>query len=612
MCGISGIINFDNKPVLETDIRKMMHFQKHRGPDDEGILVDKNVGMGFVRLSILDLTYAGHQPMYSDDKRFSIIFNGEVYNYLELREELIQKGYSFKSDTDTEVVLKSYIEWGCESLNKFIGMWAFAIYDKIDRTVFLSRDRFGIKPLYYFNDNHKFIFSSEILPLLEIMRDLREVDDKIIYDFLLTNRTNHSENTFFKRIKKLQHAHSIRIDINQGTTSFQRWYSLENSNQSGYTSSEEFKEDLISSIKLQLRSDVPIGLCLSGGLDSSSIGSLISNNLGRKDIHSFSAIYGSGLKGDESEFIKEFDGIIDNIHFTKPNIDTFIDEMDDFIETIQEPVPGTSEYAEYRVMQLAKKYCTVILNGQGVDEYLAGYHYFSGFLLKEYIRNIRLKDFIRESFQYYSKHKSLFHLKSFVYFSLPLFLKRNLLIKQNKTLSKVFINSFRHLNKDSEIDRLYASNSLRESFLNHFEHKFEHHLLWADKSGMKFSLETRFPFLDHNIVAKAINTDNKLIYKNGITKVIMRDAMKGILPEKIRMRMDKVGYSTPESVWFAQPKFKELFFDTVNSQSFLGNKYFDRKSTLDFYGNFLRGRHNNVSEIWKIINLELWLNKFIN
>ena len=277
-------------------------------------------------------------------------------------------------------------------------MWAFAIYNIETKELFCARDRFGIKPFYYFKDDNQFIFSSELAPILQLKPQLRDVNDRIVFDYLLTNRTNHTEDTFFSGIKKLQHSSKINIHLNENKVKINRWYSLNNPNTPGYTNSESFKEDLVSAINLQLRSDVPIGLCLSGGLDSSSIGSTISKIIGRKDIHSFSAVYARGQKGDESEFIDEFNGYIDNIHFTHPTIDTFMNEMDFFINTLEEPVPGTSEYAEFKVMELAKNYCTVILNGQGVDEYLAGYHYFIGFLLKQRALELNFSNILEEVF----------------------------------------------------------------------------------------------------------------------------------------------------------------------------------------------------------------------
>ena len=612
MCGICGIINFNNASVENTQINKMMHKMKHRGPDDEGLFVENNVGFGFVRLSILDLSFSGHQPMLDDTGRYLILFNGEVYNYIEIRSKLLQKGYHFKSNSDTEVVLKSYIEWGEECLNYLNGMWAFAIYNIESKELFCARDRFGIKPFYYYKDDKQFIFSSEIAPILQIKPQLKNVNDKIVFDYLSTNRTNHTEDTFFNGIKKLQHSNKIKIKLSENEFKISRWYSLNNSNRPGYTSDEHFKEDLISAINLQLRSDVPIGLCLSGGLDSSSIGATISKIIGRTDIHSFSAVYGRGQKGDESEFIDEFNGYIDNIHFTHPTIDSFITDMDSFINTLEEPVPGTSEYAEYKVMELAKNYCTVLLNGQGVDEYLAGYHYFIGFLFKQRALELNFYNIIEEVYKYYKIHGNFSPLQSGIFFLLPPWIKKSLFLKKNDYLSKVFSSEFSNQNENILIDRLYNSKTLKESFLNHFEYKFEHHLLWADKSGMAFSLETRFPFLDHNIVEKMLNTNIDSIYKNGVTKIILRNAMKGVLPEKVRNRMDKVGYETPEDTWFRNERFQKYFLEIINSSKFKNRPYFDFNKVQKLNNMHISGKKNNGQEIWKILHLELWLRKFID
>ena len=255
MCGICGIINFDNEPINDFSIRNMMKIIKHRGPDDEGLFIENNIGFGFVRLSILDLTLLGHQPMFSNyrvnmrtfkkesaknlsqmnfdhdnigNQRYVIVYNGEVYNYKELREELIEIGYEFKSNTDTEVVLNSYIEWGEDSLEKFNGMWAIAIYDREKEELFCVRDRYGIKPLYYYIDDKQFIFASEILPIFSVLKEKPSPNNQAIFDFLVFNRTDQTENTFFKDIKKLQHGCSMRIGLKNKNQKYEikKWYDL--------------------------------------------------------------------------------------------------------------------------------------------------------------------------------------------------------------------------------------------------------------------------------------------------------------------------------------------------------------------------------------------------
>ena len=276
MCGICGITNLNFQPVQESSIRRMMQLQKHRGPDDEGLFIEENVGLGFVRLSIIDLSSAGHQPMYSYDNRFVIVFNGEIFNYIEIRNELSHVGFQFRTGTDTEVLLASYQHWGEDCLNHFNGMWAFVIYDRQEKKLFSARDRFGIKPFYYYLTNDFLAFASEIPTLLSLIQGKPTADHQTIFDYLVFNRTDQTERTFFNEIKKLQHGHSFTLDHdkpinNKNLIEISLWYNLREkvNSANGFTSPDEYRELLSDAIRLRLRSDVPVGVCLSGGLDSS-------------------------------------------------------------------------------------------------------------------------------------------------------------------------------------------------------------------------------------------------------------------------------------------------------------------------------------------------------
>jgi len=308
MCGIAGIFNFKNELVDEKVLLTMMKAMKHRGPDDEGLYLASNVGLGHVRLSIIDLSYAGHQPMFSNDKRYCIVYNGEVYNYLELKKEL-SSHYIFKTKTDTEVILAAYIHWGKNCLNKFNGDFAFVLFDLKTHELFGARDRFGVKPLYYYLDSNRLIFASEIKSILPLVE--RKPNDKIIYDYLLFNRTDHTNETFFTDIKKLQHGHyfflkNLKFKVTE-------WYKLRDKiSVEKYISPEDYKLLLFDSLKLRLRADVEVGVSLSGGIDSSSIVAALVKNFGLSDLNTFSAIYGKNEIGDESSFINEFIGIVDN------------------------------------------------------------------------------------------------------------------------------------------------------------------------------------------------------------------------------------------------------------------------------------------------------------
>jgi asparagine synthase (glutamine-hydrolysing) len=331
------------------------------------------------------------------------------------------------------------------------------------------------------------------------------------------------------------------------------------------------------------------------------------NNKQDVDLHSFSAVYQKGQKGDESEYIAEFKEKNLKIHYTFPSDNTLLEDLNNFIVSLSEPVPTTSIYAEYKVMELAKNHCTVLLNGQGADELLAGYHYFYGYYFRDLVNSNSWGKFLNELFQYIRTQRSVYGLKTLVFSINPRSLRH---FKKHDFLDQAFYNNF-YNKSNSLLDDFYKSKSLKEFLINHFEYKFEHNLLWADKTGMQFSLETRFPFLDHNLVEKTLSIPTENYIKNGYTKVIMRNALKGILPEKIRMRKDKVGFSTPESDWFKNRKLQAILEDVIESDSFKGRGYFDVKQCKKEFKSF-QNYHKYNPEFWKWINLELWFRKFID
>jgi asparagine synthase (glutamine-hydrolysing) len=605
MCGICGIINFSQLQVDESGIRNMMQQMKHRGPDDEGIFIDSNVGLGFVRLSIIDLSASGNQPMFDPTGRFVIVFNGEIYNYIEISEELKKKGYAFHSATDTEVLLYAYIEWGEACLDRLNGMWAFAIYDKEKKRIFVARDRFGVKPFYYYQDETRFIFASDIPPILRIVEKV-EPDNRVIYDYLLYNRTDQDENTFYSGIRKLQHGHTLLIEKNRVST--KRWYDLKEHLERPFVSSEEYRELFSDAIRLRLRSDVPVGVCLSGGLDSSAIVSVLLKDFNKYDINTFSAVFGEKFPEDETEYINEYKGTLNNMFFTFPTADTFFNDLASFIRSHSEPVPTTSPYAQYKVMENAKSNITVLLDGQGADEQLAGYHYFFGFYYKELLRALKLQLLVREIIEYQKNHNSTYALKSLVYLLMPGNAKVFFSERKKRYIKKSFLNEYS--GKNVIVDNLYESKDLKSSLLNHFEYKLEHLLKWEDRNSMWFSLEARVPYLDYRLVERTLALPSESIIKSGTTKVILREAMRGYLPEKIRTRQSKVGFVTPDNEWFRHQKFKVLIEDLLNSHDFRHNPYINCTKALSLYADHLSGKIDISSDIWKWINLGYWLNKF--
>ena len=616
MCGISGIINTSGELVSEEKILRMMHKMKHRGPNDEGHFIKDGVALGFVRLSIIDLSESGHQPMYSSNRNLIIVFNGEIFNYIELREELKALGHNFQTDTDTEVLLNSYIEWGEECQHRFNGMWAFAIFDIAKNKLFISRDRYGIKPLYYYFDGITFAFASEISSLLEIISEKPEANEQAIFDYLVFNRTDQTNQTFFNNIYKIQHGHSLMINCNQDLKiedNLKKWYDLkkEIENKKNLSASvNTFNELLIDAVKIRLRSDVPVGVCLSGGLDSSAITSIIIKNFGKHDLNTFSAVYEPNQFGDESNFIKLFEPELENMFYIKPTADSLLLDLQKFVKVQTEPIPATGPYAQYKVMELAQKHVVVTLDGQGADEMLAGYHYFFGFYFKDLLKRWKIFSFIKEIIHYLKIHKSVYGLKTMVYFILPKKIRTKVRVGERSYLDNDFVSKYSDSN--SIAGELYEANSLKEALLNHFEFKLEHLLKWEDRNSMAFSIEARVPFLDHRLVEFTLSINDNLIIKNGMTKYLLRESMKGILPEKIRTRQDKVGFDTPQDDWFRLPQFKQLIIEILESESFKSRKIVDAEKAKQLYSKHLSGEISISKDIWKWIHLELWYRLFID
>lgn len=605
MCGICGIVHFNEAEIQPSALTTMMQLMKHRGPDDEDTFIHERIGLGHVRLSIIDLSADGKQPMHCSDSRYTIVYNGEIYNYLELKQEL-GSYFRFRTATDTEVLLNAWKKWGADCLDHLNGMFAFVIYDRLNKTTFLARDRFGIKPLYYYHDHDRLIFASEIKPILSQLTTVSQNDD-MLYDFLVHDRVQHTAHTFFGGVKMLPPGH--RMQLSGDSMSISRWYNLSEKQATPFSSASEYAEALERAAQLRMRSDVEVGACLSGGLDSSSIVSLMLKKLNVKDFHTFSAVYEQGERGDESTFINLYRPELKKMHSVHPSADSLQNDLIPFIRTMEEPLPGLSEYAEYKVMQLAKSHATVILNGQGADEVLAGYHYFFGFYFKQLLNELKWLRLGSEAIHYLRQHRSSLALASMVYFYLPDRLREQLSSGRKGYLNREFLEHQK--NRPSPINDLYNSKDLYHSFLNHFEYKFQHHLVWGDKSSMSQSLELRFPFLDHHLVEKTLALPADQLIRKGQTKYILREAMKGILPEQIRLRQDKVGFETPAARWLRAPELRPLIFDILHSDQLASEPYISRKKALALYQRHLEGKTDASGEIWKIVNLELWFKNFI-
>ncbi len=378
MCGISGIIDKGRKEVSHDLIKKITDLISHRGPDDEGFFIEKNFAFGHRRLSILDLSAEGHQPMHFRD-RYTITYNGEVYNYLEIKKELLSYGYAFVSNTDTEVILASFDKWGKDCVRRFNGMWAFAIYDKQEEQIFCSRDRFGIKPFYFTETDNEFVFGSEIKQLLPF-QEKRVANKDLLIDYITTGIHDYSNDTFFKNINKLEQSHNLLYDLRNSSYKVERYYSIQSTDKGSKALTDviaEYEAEITRAVSYRLRSDVKVGTCLSGGLDSSLVATLASKMYHEKSDERFTAIHAKSSEkvSDESEYAKIVrDKCNLELHVTEPSVADFRQVLDEVVYTQEEPFGGPSIFMQYFVMKKAKETgCTVMLDGQGGDETLLGY-----------------------------------------------------------------------------------------------------------------------------------------------------------------------------------------------------------------------------------------------
>ena len=592
MCGISGIINKNISKVDRKEIQKINDLIAHRGPDSEGFYFEKNFAFGHRRLSILDLSIDGHQPMHYLDK-YTITYNGEVYNYLEIKDELLKNGYIFKSHTDTEVILASYDKWGEECVNKFNGMWAFAIYDKEKEIIFCSRDRFGVKPFYYTQVENKFIFGSEIKQLLEFY-EKRFVNKKILMDFLIIGYENHTNETFFENIFKLQESHNLIYDLRKNTFQIKRYYDIKKYeiNLDEDKSISIYKSKLNDSIALRLRSDVKVGTCLSGGLDSSSIAA-IASNMYRKNLNEkFIAIHAKSSENDsdESFFAKEVATSCNlDLKIVEPTKDEFINSIDDVIYTQEEPFGSPSIFMQYFVMKKAKEIgCTVLLDGQGGDETLVGYErYYPSYLMSLGFFNL-IRGFFNSSKNSKLSKKQL--VAYFIYFTKAKIRIKRLQVKNSFIKAKYFnLASFDILEKNSK-------NYLNLFKLQHqeiFYTQMPHLLRYEDRNSMRHSIETRLPFIDFRVVETVLSINNKYKIKDGWTKYILRRTIDKILPNSIVWRKNKFGFEAPTKCWI--DAIDSEIIEAVNKSIILS----EILNAIDF-------KKLDLTQKWKLFNIAKW------
>ncbi len=539
----------------------------HRGPDGEGHWINEKgiAGLGNRRLAIIDLSDAASQPMQYLN-RYTITYNGEIYNYVEVREELKKRGYIFASASDTEVILAAYDCYKENCLQYFDGMFAFAIWDEEEQTLFTARDRFGEKPFYYYKDEEQFLFASEIKALFAAGVK-RKIKDSMLLNYLgigqMQNPNDLSE-TFCENIFALPRSHFIKVNGKQLTVNSKQYYDIDKEKQidiSQENAIEKFTELFTISVKRRLRSDVKVGTSLSGGLDSSSVVAFIQRQTINYKLQTFSAVF-PGFVKDETAHIKKVTSTFHLENFTTtPTAQSLIDEFDKLIQAQDEPFQSSSIYAQYKVYELAKQHnIKVLLDGQGADEILAGYHIYYHWYWQELLRN-SFSDFKKEK----NKTQQLnvnaqWSFKNYLAAFLPRLTSSHI---KNKALHSITANS--NLQPDF-IQHAFDTHSIHKPvvkklndilFYNTMQLGLQDLLRFADRNSMADGVEIRLPFLNHEFVEFIFSLPSHYKIRNGFTKWILRKATENKLPKEIVWRTDKIGYEPPQEQWMQEPLMQQ-------------------------------------------------------
>jgi asparagine synthase (glutamine-hydrolysing) len=606
MCGIAGFF----EPTREAHqagpiLNGMLETISHRGPDARGTFSDNGYHLGHNRLSIIDLQEAANQPFAKGD--LHLVFNGEIYNYLEIREKLEALGYSFQTASDTEVLLTAYMAYGTDCVHHFMGMWAFAIYDPIRQLLFCSRDRFGIKPFYYHHAHNRFVFASEAKAVLAHPGVEKKTNGRMISCFLQHGWVDNGQDTFFQDLFVLPPAHNLLLK--NGQLELVRYWDLP-VDKKGLPDEEaiqNFQMRFRESVKLHSRSDVQLGSCLSGGLDSSAICAIQAHDNPKIKLDAFH-IYYTGPQGiDERPFATSLAQHYPEqiqLHTRSPQGSELAAHFADFMYHMEVPVPSSSPYSQYFVMQLAKsKGVTVVLDGQGADEYLAGY--------KHGLYRYLLDCFRFEGFCAFRKAlTTLCEIRGFRGMAkIDLMLKTLMtgLFSENKLYKIEYRHYLPGLGIQDGTDHIRTTKDKRRllQFLYHqlFQTGLNNLLLYEDRNSMRWSLESRVPFLDHRLVEGVFAEAPHLIVKEGWSKFILRKALESFLPDSVTWRRDKKGFVTPGEVLWMNGALKDLLM--TPEWTFPKNTV-DEAKALKLKKAYESGNMKHAQVVWRLAVLSYW------
>lgn len=620
MCGITGFIS-NGGQVSGNKYYKAHLTTAHRGPDDEGFFYIKgdrsvyskgddtspdfeelphitesgalDLILGHRRLSIIDLSSAGHQPFNLDEH--IVVYNGEIYNYLELKKELEELGVSFNTSTDTEVFLAAFIFWGDEAFKKFNGMWAAVIYNSRTKETTFTRDRFGVKPFYYLLDEEGVYFSSEIKFFREL-KDLSEIDEEAVYQYLRYSETDFSENTMFKKVKQLQPGFCATVSNGQVN---KKEYWGDSDLTSLNKSLNSVESVLKSSIDIRLRSDVTVGSLLSGGIDSSLIVGMINDSHGLSKFNSYSAVF-EEEKYSEKKYIEKTAELLNfSPKYIYPKADDLTKYVNELIYIQELPFRSLSVLSQYLIYKDVAETgdVKVLLNGQGADEIFSGYteHYFSYFvdLFKRFKFFALAKEFIA-----FKEYKSL-SWKTSVSVTV-----KSLLTKQFERTDKYGI--FNRKFKRNRSNKPFRSELKNKLYSNLNFSALREYLRYEDRNSMRFSLESRLPFLDFRLVQSAFSLSPDDYIVNGVTKVQLREIGKSKLAEEVRLRRDKTGFVSPQELWQKNELKLELdnCFDVIQKEGLFD--FIEKDAVVSLYQEYKKGISNDWAVIWRIYCLYKW------
>lgn len=593
MCGICGVLG---RPAKDEEIRRLLDAIKHRGPDDEGVFCSDDVFLGHRRLAILDVSSAGHQPMEANGCQ--LVFNGEIYNYLELRQELVALGHSFCTETDTEVLLHAWLEWREQAFSRLRGMWSLAIFDSQENKVILCRDRFGIKPLYYMVQDKVLSFSSEIPGLLSKMAETVPNDDMVIR-YLMLGITEHKNETFFRDVWQVEPGTYLCYDLTGKQYDIVRYYELEEHLSPQKT---DYVKSYDEAVRIHLRSDVRVGTCLSGGLDSSTLTARAAIIYAKEKGEAMYAITAKSedKDNDESNFaaiVAKSAGL--NWHFAFPRYEDFVAKHEAMLKIQAEPVVGPSVFLQYCVMEEARKNgCKVMLDGQGGDETLLGYERYYITYLWELLRNHKYGKFcdIYRQIAANSKLTLVSMLMYFCYFSFGivrrLFLERRCAFVKKVWREKFFAEEFPAMGRNKTLRDI----QIEEICKGHLSTL----LRYEDRNSMAWSLESRVPYVDHVLVEKSVALDGSDKIKDGWTKYILRQICEKVLPKEIAWRKNKYGFEAPENIWLNN--YQGIMQQEVEKSSLI-KRYFDYIPQMGKMP--LRMR-------WRVYNLAVWGRQYLS